>query len=288
MTDERPTLDELVERWRSDLEAWAIPTEILAGAATPPWVMPSPLFGRRADEQLEAPHGHSYQAALNALPEGGTVLDVGAGAGAASLPLAVARHGSIIAIDTSRDMLTGLAERAQQLDVPARLIAGRWPEASDVLLTRDEGEVADVVVCHNVLYNIRDLPPFLLALDRCAGTRVVIELTEVPPPSALNPLWARFHGLSRPDRPTAAAVFEIVEAMGLRPKMRSWAHEVATPYDDFAAAVEITRIRLCLPEQRSGEVADALLELGVDPGEPYLPGTRQRNVVTIWWDHPTG
>ena len=34
---------ELLERWRSDLESWAIPGEILAGTPESPWVLPASL-----------------------------------------------------------------------------------------------------------------------------------------------------------------------------------------------------------------------------------------------------
>lgn len=57
-------------------------------------------------------------------------------------------------------------------------------------------------MCHHVLYNVPELKPFTEALDAHARNRVVIEITAQHPIARLNPLWARFHGLERPTRPT--------------------------------------------------------------------------------------
>jgi hypothetical protein len=48
--------------------------------------------------------------------------------------------------------------------------------------------------------------------------------------------------------------------------------------------VNVTRRRLCLPAERTDEVADALTESGVDPASPVDLGTSGREVVTIWWN----
>ena len=89
-------------------------------------------------------------------------------------------------------------------------MAGTWPEVAA------QTAPADVVTCHNVLYNVPDLGPFLAALTGHARRRVVLELTAAHPLTALNPLWLRFHGLQRPERPTAADVLAILGAMGVR------------------------------------------------------------------------
>ena len=63
-----------------------------------PWTFPVDLFASRADaaaRQFEPTP--SNLRALEALPEHGAVLDVGCGAGAASLPLAV-RAGRLVGV----------------------------------------------------------------------------------------------------------------------------------------------------------------------------------------------
>jgi len=59
------------------------------------------------------------------------------------------------------------------------------------------------VTCHHVLYNVAELGPFVTALTSHARRLVVVELTARHPLTALNPLWERFHGLVRPNVPTA-------------------------------------------------------------------------------------
>lgn len=280
-TTGRGELAELARCWRADLESWAIPEEITANVRESPWALPTRMFARRADQELAAPGGPSHKRAAEALPEGGSVLDVGAGAGAASLPLA-RWAGALIGVDTDPAMLEAFAERATAIGVSVRVVTGRWPDIAD------QAPAADVVVCHNVLYNVPDILPFVRALTEHARRRVVVQLTARHPMTPLNPLWLRFHGLRRPRHPTAEDAVAVIRALGLRPQAESWTYSHPTTFDDFADLVEVTRRRLCLPHERSGEVAAALLETGVDPAVPRDPGGAAREAVTVWWDPGTG
>src|SRR5258708_26598559 len=97
-------LAELTSRWRDDLASWAIPEHILAGVTESPWVLPTQVFARRADKLSSEPTGQSFEREWAALDPPGTVLDVGAGPGAASLPPAP-RTTELIAADSSQKML---------------------------------------------------------------------------------------------------------------------------------------------------------------------------------------
>ncbi|MEC3973858.1 class I SAM-dependent methyltransferase, partial [Amycolatopsis sp. H20-H5] len=102
--------------WARLLDSWAIPDEILAGAEESPWVLPRQVFVRRADAQLADPLGATHRDAVEALGRSGTVLDVGAAAGAASLPLAGrAPVTAITALDTDDELLAVFADRAAGL-----------------------------------------------------------------------------------------------------------------------------------------------------------------------------
>lgn len=273
----RTKLAAFADRWRDDLAAWAIPDDILSAVTVSPWTSSATLFARRADAHLRAPRGPSYECALEALPPGGSVLDVGAGAGAAGLPLAEARGGSVIAVDLSADMLDEFAERAAAHGVRSRCVRGRWPEVAGPSCT------ADVAVCKDVVYNVPDLPAFFAALTAHARCRVVVELTERHPLAPLNPLWLRLHGLRRPERPVADDAYAIAAEMGLDPEARVWTRATHGPYGTFDDLVEVVRTRLCLPPERAPDVAAALRALGTDPDEPYLPGARERLAMTLWW-----
>lgn len=263
----------VLQRWRDDLAAWAIPERITAAVSDSPWVMPPKVFARRADRLRAAPSGPSYQRAAEALEPPGSVLDVGAGAGAACLPL-LPRATSLTAVDTSAGMLALLEERAAAAGVRPRTVAGQWPQVAA------RAGIADVVTCHHVLYNVADLEPFVTALTASARRRVVVEVTAEHPLAPLNPLWLRFHGLRRPDSPTAADLIAILQAMLLRPGHEAWPAPSGGDYGSLGELADITRRRLCLPPERTAEVAAAITETGVRPDVP----SGARDLVTIWWD----
>ena len=270
------SLTALLDRWREDLAAWAIPEHITAAVADSPWVLPRQVFARRADRLRRDPGGPSFERAWEALDPPGSVLDVGSGAGAACLPLAP-RITALTAVDADDEMLSLLAGRAREAGLAARTVHGRWPDVG--------GQVgpADVVTCHHVVFNVPDLGPFLEALTGHARRRVVIETAAAHPLTSLNPLWLRFHGLRRPEGPTAADTIGILAAMGHDPRHTGWSRPAGADYGSMAELVEVTRRRLCLPPERAGEVAEALTDLSVDPAHPVDLGSSGREVVTIWW-----
>jgi SAM-dependent methyltransferase len=271
------SLTALLDRWREDLAAWAIPEHITAAVADSPWVLPRQVFARRADRLRRDPGGPSFERAWEALDPPGSVLDVGSGAGAACLPLAP-RITALTAVDADDEMLGLLAGRAGEAGLAARTVPGRWPDVG--------GQVgpADVVTCHHVVFNVPDLGPFVEALTGHARRRVVIETAAAHPLTSLNPLWLRFHGLRRPEGPTAADTIGILAAMGHDPRHTGWSRPAGADYGSMAELVEVTRRRLCLPPERAGEVETALVELGINPGQPGDLGSSGRDVVTIWWE----
>lgn len=264
-------------RWAEQLAAWAIPEEILAAVPDSPWTLPTEVFARRADSYVAQPTGASYALASEALGRSGSVLDVGAGAGAASLPLAD-RTAELIAVDTSATMLDALRERADRLDLALTTVVGRWPEIAPAVAP------ADVVVCHHVFYNAPDLDRFAVALNDHARRRVVVELTPAHPLRALNPLWRRMHGISRPEGPTVDDAVAVLFEVGVAPLQQRWPRPARHEYTSFADLVAATRRRLCLPPERDAELAQVLQELGADPAHPRDLGEPGEELVTLWWE----
>jgi SAM-dependent methyltransferase len=248
-----------LERWSEQLAEWSIPDHILAGAPESPWVLSREVFVRRADRQLAAPHTPTHAAVLDALAGAGTVLDVGAGAGAASLPCARAIT-QVTAVDTDGGLLAEFGARAP---VAHRLVEGRWPDVA--------AAPADVVVCANVLYNVSDLPSFVTALTGHARRRVVVEIAGAHPLTTLNPLWRHFHGVARPAGPTAEDALAALCELGVDPVVGRW-HKTVSPRP-FDELVDVTRKRLCLPAERAGEVAERLRG----------PRPSSRSMMTLSW-----
>lgn len=263
-------------RWATDLAAWRIPESILSGVDESPWILPTEVFSRRADRQLANPAGASYARATEAVPDGGSVLDVGAGGGAASLPLAP-RMATLTAVDTHQGMLDDLTGRAAPLPVKLHVITGRWPDVAH------QAPIADVVQCHHVLYNIPDLAPFVTALTAHARRRVVVEITARHPLAALNPYWQEFHHLARPHNPCADQAVEVLQSLGLDVRVDRWTAPPEAEYSTFATLVDVTRRRLCLPPARAADVADALRRNGIDESQPPDIGSSGCDRVTLSW-----
>jgi SAM-dependent methyltransferase len=268
------------QRWRTQLEAWAIPDEILAAAPESPYGFPVELFRRRAELAGLRTDTPTTLRALEALPERGTVLDVGVGGGATSLPLA-GRAATIVGVDASADLLTEFDAAAKAARVEGRAILGRWPD--------DEARApaAEVVVCGHVAYNVPELGPFASALDAHAINRVVLELTGRHPLYWMHDLWERFHGLTRPAGPTAQDAEAVLREAGMESSQ-----ERRTVRDDAAGggfehrkdALALVRRRLCLPAGRDREIADALGDRLGKSGDLWAVGPHERTVVTLWWD----
>jgi len=166
--------------WRESLGSWAIPEPILAAAPESPWVLPPAVFARAAQRAVaDAYGGPSRRRASEALPEGGSVLDVGVGGGAASVPLAPPAQ-LLVAVDESADMLDAFARAADHRGVNHTEVLGTWPDVAHRV------ERADVAVCHHVVYNVAELVPFVEALISHARRRVVLELTARHPLTTSN------------------------------------------------------------------------------------------------------
>ncbi len=263
-------------QWAQSLEKWAIPEDILNAAPESPWGFPPGLFARRANHAHAAKEpSPSNRRAIKALPERGSVLDVGCGGGAASLPLA-SRASQLIGVDPSPDMLHEFRSRAEKTGAAASVIEGNWPDVAD------HTPVTDVVVCHHVFYNAPDLATFVLRLTDHAKERVVAELTLHHPLRRLNDLWMQFHGIRRPDGPTADDAVAVLEELGINPQREDWTPETITGFASREDVVAFVRRRLCLPIDRDPEIAEAIADRLIEGEEgvgfPPLP------LVTLWWE----
>ncbi len=257
-------------RWRRALAEWAIPEAILSAAPESPWAFPPEIFATFAREALDSPLTPTHLQVAEVLPDDGVLLDVGSGAGAASLPVAPA-GGRLVAVDQDRHMLQAMADLGGGA-VPLVGIEGRWPEVAEQV--RQVGQV-DVAVCANVAYNVGDLGPFVEALTSVASRRVVLELSATHPQSPLNPLWLEFWGVERPSGPTADdAAALVTEVLDVEPGSVRWKRTRSFLGERGPGTVSWIRRRLCLTPDRDAEVAAALERLGdLAPLE----------AVTLWW-----
>lgn len=266
------------DRWRASLEAWAIPEPILAAAPEPPYGFPTELFRHRAERSTLASPGPTTLRASEALPAGGTVLDVGVGGGSTSLPLA-AKASTIVGVDTAPAMLEVFRDTAAATGVRAETIEGGWPDRASVT------PACDVVVCGHVLYNTADVVPFVRALTDHARTRVVVELTGAHPWSWTNDLWLRFHDLPRPASPTAEDARDVVEELGISP---GWEERVVEPqasgFERREDAIALVRRRLCLRPEADDAIVEALADRLRRVDGLWSAGPATTRIVTMWWE----
>ncbi len=266
-----------VERWRTDLRAWAIPDEILQAAPESPWGFPTKLFAERTDSALRRGLSTASLRALETLPDGGSVLDVGVGGGAGSLPLA-GKAGLITGVDESEGMLESFTRAAGRAGVACRTVLGSWPEVAP------EVDGADVAVCHHVLYNVANLAPFVAALSEKAVHRVVVELTPEHPLAWMGDLWMRFHGIARPNGPTYEDAVRVVAEMGsyVSHELKSGT-PVMSGFKNRSDAIALVRKRLCLRPEQDEELAEALGDRLREHDGLWSASPPQHNIATLWW-----
>lgn len=251
------------ERWKSDLALWAIPKEILDQAVEKPWIHPPALF-----EIPEVIHDSlSHQRSREAMPLGGSVLDIGCGGGIATYAITPpAAH--VIGVDEQQAMLDLYSANAEKFSVTSETVLGQWPAVADVT------PIADVVTVFHVAYNVGEIVPFLAALNSHARKRVVIEVPVVHPMSNMNEGWKHFWNLIRPTVPVAGDLINVLEEMGIEAHIEYFESEILLDKKVDGANGFIRR-RLCLPEERQGEL-DAFI------AENPMP--ERRKLAVIWWD----
>jgi len=253
------------ERWTEELAAWAIDPAILAAAPESPYGFPAALW---AAHRAVAGPARTIQAAREGLPVGGSVLDIGCGGGAGSIPLAdVASR--LVGVDESEQMLVSYERAATATAVPdVATVRGTWPAVAPQV------ETADVVVLANIVYNVQDLVPFVLAAHERARHRVVVELTVAHPQVPIGALWRHFHGQDRPTGPRLADFVSVLAELGIAPVIWRWDRPPYIQTVDPSAYVAWVRRRLCLPYEREPEVVALLAAQPLGP----VP------VATVWWD----
>lgn len=249
--------------WAAALPQWAIPSHIMEQAPTSPWIHPVESFRPEGNLFVDTPSRHR---AIEALPDGGSVLDIGCGGGRAAFGLTPPAH-RVVGVDHQQAMLDVFADEARKRNVEVETVLGDWPDVAD------RTPVCDVVTCHHVFYNVATLAPFVAALTSHARRRVVVELPQRHPLASMSAMWKHFWNLDRPAQPTAHDALAVVESTGVRAHIDVFDTAIE-PRPVTDRDVEFTRIRLCLTADRDAEIRRYM---------ETRPVTT-RAMATIWWD----
>lgn len=269
------------DRWRRLLEEWAIPQELLDAVADSPYGWSTQLWQRRTQIAREQGFESTTSEVVEALlGPAGTLLDVGAGTGRASLLHGAGGH-PLTAVEKDPGLAADFKQRAAEMGVDAKLVEGTWPDVAPRV------DIYDVAMCANVVYDVQEIQPFLEALVRHGRVGVVVELTVDHPWSGLAPYYRALHQLERPQGPTHEDFVEVVrEVCAVRPEVKVWGRPGHTWFESWDEILDHYGQRLVLPPGRRRELR-ALLEPEADvEGDRIYIGSRERNMVTVWWRNP--
>lgn len=259
-------MTDAAREWRDALRRSAEPQWVVDNAPEPPACTLEPArFVWDPEEDARQPVRPSRRRALEALPDGGSVLDVGVGGGASSLGL-VPKAGSITGVDPLEGMLESFEASARAAGVSTRTVLGSWPEVAE-----DVG-IADVAVSHHAVYLVAEIEDFMWAMTARARHRVVVEVSVRSPLGALNPLWKVIHGVDRPDFQVADQAHDVLVSMGLGVERE----DIDLPprvQEVTPALVAFSRRRLYVGPEHDGEI------------ERYLRSREPQahRVAALWW-----
>jgi SAM-dependent methyltransferase len=264
-------------RWAEQLEGWRIPDALLASVDESPYGWPQRLWKRRSEMASREPEPFTTGVVRDLLGAEGDLIDVGAGRGRASLPLAAEGH-RLTAVEADAAMAAGLREDASAAGLTVAVIEGRWPHVADRV------QPASVVMSANVVYDCADIAPFLSAMNAKATSAVVIELTGTHPWASTAPLFRALHDLDRPAGPTVEDLVAVVEeVIGVTPQVERWSREGQMWFEDWDEILEYHGRRLVLPPERRPELRPLLEPEVFERDGRLFVGDGSRDLATIWW-----
>ena len=241
------------------------------------WRNLAPMF--RADPYRED------DAVLNVLleltQEGGSVLDVGGGAGRFAIPIAL-RHGALVTVvDPSPSMLEQLEASVSEVEGTNVMgVNAEWESA--------RVEAADIVLCSHVVYGVADIRPFIEKLHDHSRKRVVIVSFVDSPQAGVAPLWEPVYGEERVNLPALPELMNALWEMGIYPNVRMMAPTGPQTFESVEAALEEVRGRLFIGSdsgrlRRLSESIEEYLEAAEDGGY-RIRGARAVRQGVVWWD----
>ena len=218
---------------------------------------------------------------LPQLTVGDRVLDIGTGSGRYLPPLTAAGC-DVIALEHSpamREQIALLVQTAQLSHVTT--IADTWPTAQPL--------ACEVAIAVHVLYEVRDIAPFLRAMDAAASKLCVLVLGLRHPTTAVLPLWQAWHGEPRLPLPAAHECMAALAQLGIVANLTALPVAMPLSYVSMDEAVAEMCFRLRLPyddvhQQQMAALIAREWQMSTS-GEVIVPTLPPPNCV-IWW-YPT-
>lgn len=208
-----------------------------------------------------------------------TVLDIGAGAGRHTLFLAqhVAR---VIAVEPSPSMHDQLVRRLDERAIAnVTVLSAAWPDV--------DTEVSDVAICSHVIYGVREIGPFLRAMDARTRRGCFVAAGFRQPSYVMHAFWKRIHGQTRLPLPGAIECLNALHQLGIAANLTLLP---ASPYrcaDEAEAIADIRwRLRLSQSSETDAAIRAAMVDLleSNEAGQ-LAPKDQPAHTAALWWTH---
>ncbi len=272
----RPTEREAFDVWRSIIRAEAEQVERVR-EPEPSEDFYAPIArrfrpGGRASLELDA--------LLDLAEPGDTWLDIGAGGGRLTIPIAE-QVSRVIALDPSesmRDTLRAAMDEAGRTNI--EVVEGRWPvEGWD--------EPVDVSLAAHSIYDIAEIEPFLDAMEEHSRRRCVVVLGQLARGAQLGRLFEEIHGEPLIALPALREFVAILGARQRRYEVRTVgtgeAVELHDPEDAYAFG---RRLMWLAPGSPREERMRALLDEWYGTPEGIALPSARPFIGVVSWEPP--
>jgi SAM-dependent methyltransferase len=267
-----------IQYWQALIDAEHAQSDRMRGSPQPADTWSAQAQAFRADPRRS--HDPLVNRLLQEIAPHHTLIDVGAGGGRLTFPLAL-RCRRVIAVEPSPSMRSVLRQQMLEAGISnVSLVALRWEEA--------EIDPADFVLCAHVLYTIRDIVPFVRKLEAHARERVLVVLFQDAPQARIHPLWARIHGERRRPLPSLPEFQAVLRELGIEAQTEALPPQPPRGFDSLEDALRQLSRRLYLKpdDAKTSQLEQMLPELleEVD-GVLQLRGTGLFDTALVGW-HP--
>lgn len=255
--------------------------------ATPGYLSGTEFFARsenaeRYRRQVETQYQGfvERQLASMAIPDGATVLDIGAGPGTLAVPLAV-RGCRVTAVEPSPPMRRALAEYADRTGVTVAVLEQPWEEIDPAV----PGGPFDAVVASYSLLML-DLRAALAKMHATCRGRVHLFYPLTPPGGRAveRALWPAVHGAEYPPEPMADCIWNLLLQMGIVATLEAGFTPAVHRFGALDEAVAEFRDRLTCPPDADALLRSALGRLLPRDGDGAYLLDRSSWEAFIRWD----